>query len=149
MARRRVKFGVIGLGLMGKEFGSAAGRWCHLVSDGPVPEILGVCDSNPASHAWFIDNFPTVKIVTTDYHELLASEEIEAVYCAVPHNLHEELYVDILKAGKHLNDACIDISAHTYKANCPPSALTKLPLTATPKMVDFLIGKIDGALGRL
>jgi acetylornithine/succinyldiaminopimelate/putrescine aminotransferase len=50
---------------------------------------------------------------------------------------------------KHMNDACIDISAHTYKANCPPSALTKLPLTATPKMVDFLIGKIDEALGRL
>jgi len=50
---------------------------------------------------------------------------------------------------EHMNAACIDISAHTYKANCPPSALTKLPLTATPKMVDFLVGKIDEALGRL
>jgi acetylornithine/succinyldiaminopimelate/putrescine aminotransferase len=50
---------------------------------------------------------------------------------------------------KHMNSACIDISAHTYKANCPPSALTKLPLTATPKMVNFLVGKMDEALGRL
>jgi 4-aminobutyrate aminotransferase-like enzyme len=50
---------------------------------------------------------------------------------------------------KQLNSACIDISAQTYKANCPPSALTKLPLTATPKMVDFLVGKMEEALGRL
>ncbi|MBN1838152.1 MAG: Gfo/Idh/MocA family oxidoreductase [Spirochaetales bacterium] len=102
MARRKVKFGVIGLGLMGKEFGSAVGRWYHLVSEGPVPEIVGVCDTNPAAHPWFTENFPSVTIATTDYHELLASREIEAVYCAVPHNLHEPLYVDILKAGKHL-----------------------------------------------
>ena len=96
MARRKVKFGVIGLGLMGKEFGSAAGRWCHLVSDGPVPEIVGVCDTNPGSHDWFRENFPSIKIATTDHRELLDSKEIEAVYCAVPHNLHERLYVDIL-----------------------------------------------------
>lgn len=50
---------------------------------------------------------------------------------------------------RHLNDACIDISAHTYKANCPPSALTKLPLTASVKMVDFLVGSMDRALSRL
>ena len=49
----------------------------------------------------------------------------------------------------HLNDLCIDISAHTYKPNCPPSALTKLPLTATPKMVDFLIEQMDQVLSRL
>ena len=50
---------------------------------------------------------------------------------------------------RYLNDLCIDISAHTYKPNCPPSALTKLPLTATPKMVDFLIKQMDQALSRL
>jgi len=50
---------------------------------------------------------------------------------------------------KHMNGACIDISAHTYKPNCPPSALTKLPLTSTPKMVDFLIREMDQAFSRL
>ena len=50
---------------------------------------------------------------------------------------------------KHMNGACIDISAHTYKPNCPPSALTKLPLTSTQKMVDFLIREMDQALSRL
>jgi predicted dehydrogenase len=102
MARRIVKFGVIGLGLMGREFGSAAARWCHLLTEGPIPQIVGVCDTNMAARDWFTASFPSVKIATADYHELLASREIEAVYCAVPHHLHQQIYVDILEAGKHL-----------------------------------------------
>ena len=50
---------------------------------------------------------------------------------------------------KILNEGGIDISAQTYKAKCPPSALTKLPLTATPKIVDFLVGRMDAALASL
>jgi acetylornithine/succinyldiaminopimelate/putrescine aminotransferase len=46
----------------------------------------------------------------------------------------------------YLNEAGIDISAQTYKADCPPAALTKLPLISSPKMVDFLIEKMDEAL---
>ncbi len=101
-ARRKVRFGIIGLGLMGREFGSAIGRWCHLLSDGPVPELVGVCDTNPKSHVWFTDNFPGIRISTTRYQDLLSSREIDAIHCAVPHNLHEKLYVDIIQAGKHL-----------------------------------------------
>ena len=47
---------------------------------------------------------------------------------------------------KTLNGWGIDISAHTYKANCPPSCLTKIPLVSTPKLVDFLVGRMDEAL---
>lgn len=48
-----------------------------------------------------------------------------------------------------LNQAGIDISAQTYKAQCPPAALTKIPLISSRKMVDFLIGKMDQALSGL
>ena len=41
---------------------------------------------------------------------------------------------------------CIDVSAQTYKANCPPVALTKLPLISTRDTVDFVISKMDEAL---
>ncbi len=102
MARRRIRFGVVGLGLMGREFASAAARWAHLLSDGPVPEITGICDPNPAACSWFQDNFPSIVVTTQDYRDLLADKRIDAVYCAVPHNLHEKLYVDIIRAGKHL-----------------------------------------------
>ena len=33
---------------------------------------------------------------------MLANPEVDAVYCAVPHDLHEEFYCDIIKSGKHL-----------------------------------------------
>ena len=48
-----------------------------------------------------------------------------------------------------LSDNCIDISVQTYKRDCPPAALTKLPITTTPKAVDFLIGKMHDALNRM
>ncbi|WP_261807696.1 Gfo/Idh/MocA family oxidoreductase [Paenibacillus sp. N3.4] len=32
----------------------------------------------------------------------MADDEIDAIYCAVPHHLHEQIYIDIIKAGKHL-----------------------------------------------
>ncbi|MEO0917686.1 MAG: Gfo/Idh/MocA family oxidoreductase [Pseudomonadota bacterium] len=99
---RVIKFGVIGCGLMGREFASAAARWLHLSATRARPEIVAVCDLNPTLTGWFADNVSSVTQVTDDYHALLANPEVEAVYCAVPHNLHAQLYPDILSAGKHL-----------------------------------------------
>jgi len=48
-----------------------------------------------------------------------------------------------------LNSQGIDISAHTYKANCPPAALTKLPLTCSKAVIDYLISKMKLALDEL
>ncbi len=45
-----------------------------------------------------------------------------------------------------LNGKCIDISAHTYKTHCAPSALTKLPLITSHRIIDFLIAKMDETL---
>lgn len=97
-----VRFGIIGCGLMGREFASAAARWLHLVDIDVRPEIVAVCDSNPDALEWFRRNVPTVTQVTRDYRDLLANDSVDAVYCAVPHNLHEQIYVETINAGKHL-----------------------------------------------
>ena len=102
MTKKKIRFAIIGCGLMGREFASAAARWCHMTADIPTPEIVGVSDVNPAARQWFSDNFDSVKYSTDDYTELLAKDDIDAVYCAVPHNLHEKIYVDVINAGKHL-----------------------------------------------
>ena len=102
MAAREIRFGVIGCGLMGREFASAAARWLHLEDIGVRPRIVAVCDTNPAATGWFAQHVPDVRLVAKDYKELLADPEIDAIYCAVPHNLHEPLYTDIIRAGKHL-----------------------------------------------
>jgi predicted dehydrogenase len=99
---KTVSFGIIGCGLMGREFASAAARWCHLTEMDVRPEIVAICDTNPKLFPWYRDNFASIRQATTDYAELLANREVDAVYCAVPHNLHQEVYCDVISAGKHL-----------------------------------------------
>jgi acetylornithine/succinyldiaminopimelate/putrescine aminotransferase len=48
-----------------------------------------------------------------------------------------------------LNRAGLDVSAHTYKTECPPVALTKLPLTACPVVVEFVVQRLTDTLDRL
>lgn len=101
---KTVKFGIIGIGLMGREFASAVMRWPHLPDMTIKPEIVSICGSpvTPEEEAWYRDGLNTITQVTTDYREVLANPEVEAIYCAVPHFLHEQFYIDIIKSGKHL-----------------------------------------------
>ena len=101
---RTVRFGIIGCGMMGREFASAAARWLHLPEMTVRPEIVAICNRTLATPKldWFRQNVPTLQQVTSDYRELLSNPQVEAVYLAVPHNLHEEFYVEALEAGKHL-----------------------------------------------
>ena len=99
---KTVRFGIIGLGLMGREFASAAARWCHLPDADVRPEIIAICDKATALHGWYRDNFPSIQQSTDDYRALLANKQIDAIYVAVPHNLHREIYCAVIEAGKHL-----------------------------------------------
>ena len=101
---KTVRFGLIGCGMMGREFASAAARWLHLPQMTVRPEIVAICrrDVSAESVRWFKDNIPTLSQITADYRELLANRDIDAVYISVPHNLHEEFYCAALEAGKHL-----------------------------------------------
>ncbi len=98
---KTLRLGIIGGGLMGREMASALGRWCALV-DFPVRvELVAVCDLVEKTREWF-RQIPSVKLLTADHRELLASAEVDVVYVAVPHHLHEALYLDVLRAGKDL-----------------------------------------------
>jgi predicted dehydrogenase len=101
---RTVRFGIIGGGMMGREFASAAARWLHLPEMTIRPEIVAVCNRtlDTPKIDWFKKSIPALAQVTSDYRELLNNPEVEAVYIAVPHNLHEEFYTAALDAGKHL-----------------------------------------------
>lgn len=48
--------------------------------------------------------------------------------------------------AERLNKSGLDISVQTYKAGCPPSALTKLPLTTTHEMVDWILERMEESL---
>lgn len=95
------KIGIIGGGLMGREVASTLARWFVLDNFPVQAELVAVCDLAEAQREWF-RKVPTVRLLTADHRELLASPEVDVVYVAVPHHLHESLYLDVLKAGKDL-----------------------------------------------
>jgi predicted dehydrogenase len=100
-AARAVGLGIIGGGLMGRELASAVARWVHLGDIGVRPRIAHVCDIDPQVLGWY-EQLDPAPALSGDYADLLADPAVEAVYCAVPHHLHEQVYVDVLESGRHL-----------------------------------------------
>lgn len=101
MTKQKMRVGIIGGGLMGREAASAFGRWFALDNFPVQVELTAVCDLQEKLLEWF-RQVPTVKLLTKDHTELLKSGEVDVVYVAVPHNLHEKMYLDVLNAGKDL-----------------------------------------------
>src|SRR5437660_9625264 len=101
MANSKMRVGIIGGGLMGREAASAFGRW-FVLEDFPVQvELVAVCDLQEKLLEWF-RRIATAKLLTKDHQELLRSTDVDAVYVAVPHHLHEKMYLDVLASGKDL-----------------------------------------------
>src|SRR4051812_37158601 len=97
----KLRVGIIGGGLMGREAASAFWRWFVLENFSVQVELTAVCDLQDKLLEW-VKKMPTVKLFTKDHNELIHSPEVDVVYVAVPHNLHEKLYLDVLNAGKDL-----------------------------------------------
>ncbi len=85
---------------MGRELASAIGRWFVLDGVAPLPVLVGVADPNPKALGWF-HRIPSVEHLVDDYHQLLATD-VDVIYAAVPHDLHDQVYCDVLAAGKDL-----------------------------------------------
>ena len=70
--------------------------------DNPKAEVCAICDADEAqlqqrATEWGIER------AYTDYHELLAQPDLDAVEVLTPHHLHAEHGVATLEAGKHLS----------------------------------------------
>ncbi|MEM9158101.1 MAG: Gfo/Idh/MocA family oxidoreductase [Verrucomicrobiota bacterium] len=98
---KTAKIGIIGGGLMGKEMASAFARWCALEGVTVQPILTAVCDLNPTALKWF-ERIPSVTQFTSSLEKLLANPEIEIVYVALPHNLHQSAYLKVIESGKDL-----------------------------------------------
>lgn len=91
---RKIKLGVIGAG----EFAAFhLNGICHAEN----AEAIAICDVDIEKAQEKAAQFH-VERVYQDYHELLACEDIEAVTLPLPDQLHKQITIDALRAGKHV-----------------------------------------------
>lgn len=89
-----IKIGVIGTG-------SISGMHLSAYQNNPQTTIYAVCDLNE-ERARAVATEYNVKNVYTDYRELLANSEIDAVSICTWNNSHAEISIAALEAGKHV-----------------------------------------------
>lgn len=91
---RTVRYGVIGLGWFGE-------KHCEALSGIPHVELYALCTRTPSRLAELGQRFG-VKRTFTDYHEMLADPNLEAVSVVTMWDQHAAPTLAALKAGKHV-----------------------------------------------
>ena len=91
----KLRIGLIGIGFI-------ADLYYPGYKDNPRAEFHAVCDVDEAllqrrTREWGIEK------AYTDYHELLADPNVDAVEVITPHHLHAEMGIAALETGKHVS----------------------------------------------
>jgi len=144
----RVKVAVIGLGAWGREIISSLARL-------PIADIAAICDTYAPALTRAAKDAPNAA-QTKDYQTILANNDIKAVLVATPTQLHKDIVIAALKAGKHvyceapLANTIEDARAIALAAKATPQVVFQsgLQLRSDPERL-FLHPFIrSGALGR-
>lgn len=90
----KLRTGVIGLGVWGET---------HLMAytSDPLAQLVGVCDLNAELAKERAEQYG-VAFWTTDYRELIARDDVDAVSVVTPDFSHREIAVAAAEAGKHV-----------------------------------------------
>lgn len=86
--------GIIGVGQIGKAH-------INRYRDIPQAQIIAVADVNEQEARRVADTIGNVRVFT-DFHDLLALDEVEAVDVCLHNNLHAPVAIAALEAGKHV-----------------------------------------------
>ena len=99
---REMGIGIVGYGFIGKVH-AFAHRAIPLMYD-PLPvraRMVGVCTATPESGRKAIEQ-AGFAIATTDPAELLARDDIQILHCCSPNDVHHDLLLKAIAAGKHI-----------------------------------------------
>ena len=92
--KNTIKIGVIGAGAF-------AGYHLLGLQQVECAEVVAICDTD-ISRAKARAEMIGIDTVYDNYHDLLAREDIDAVTLPLPDQIHRQITVDALKAGKHV-----------------------------------------------
>jgi predicted dehydrogenase len=94
MTAKRIRIGMIGIGQIGR-------RQLETFRTIPGAEVVAAAGRDPERTRQAAEEYH-LPFWTTDYHELLAREDIDAVSVCLHNNLHRSVTVAALEAGKHV-----------------------------------------------
>ena len=90
----RLTIGVVGLGYWGPNL-------ARNIAEHPRSQLSWLCDANTDALSAAVVRHPSVR-TTTEYEEMLADPELDAVAIVTPVSTHHELAAAALGAGKHV-----------------------------------------------
>jgi len=97
MAHRRIRLGIIGTGIAARDL-----HWPPLHRQSDHFEIVAICNHTRPKAEAFAQLTGQDPRITTDYHDLLAAPDIEAVDIVLPIALNAPVAIDALRGGKHV-----------------------------------------------
>ncbi len=97
--KKNLNIGVIGYGFMGKAHTNAYATAGHFFDLEHRLVLKAICGRNAEAAQDFADNWG-YESIETDWRELVAREDIDAIDICVPNNLHKEIAIAAAQAGK-------------------------------------------------
>ncbi|MFD2671658.1 Gfo/Idh/MocA family protein [Marinicrinis sediminis] len=95
---KKLKIGIIGCG------GIANGKHLPSLSKLAEVELVAFCDIEIEKAQRAADKYGAEgAMVTADYQEVIANEQIEVIHVLTPNDSHAEITIAALEAGKHVN----------------------------------------------
>jgi predicted dehydrogenase len=100
--RRPIGIAVAGMGWMGQVHTRAYSRVLHHYPTLPLtPRLVAVADEAPRRAEWAAEQFGFAT-ATSDWRDVAANPQVEAVSIGAPNFLHREIGVGMAQAGKHI-----------------------------------------------
>ncbi len=92
-SKQDIRFGVVGLGLMGE-------RHCRVIKAVPDAVLVGVCDHTPeVAQRISAEN---QALMFADFDAMIESDSIDAVVLCLPSGMHAEFGIKAARVGKHV-----------------------------------------------
>ena len=98
---RDINIAILGFGFMGKVYAYAANSLKHFYPDSPKVNVSNVLISDNGDQN-LLKNRYQFENVTKDYNTILEDESINAIYVALPNDLHSDHVIPAIKFNKNI-----------------------------------------------
>lgn len=99
---KKVRIGIIGAGFIANVHAGAYQQVQHFFGNDVVPELIACCDQNEEKAKRICEKH-NMKWYSTNWHDIVESDEIDAVVIATFNDSHVPIAIEAAKHGKHIH----------------------------------------------